>query len=313
MTLVATITMNPAIDISTRTQKVVPTAKLRCETPTVQAGGGGINVARVVGRAGVDVVAIFTVGGSNGARLQDAVAAEGIATKAVPIAGQTRESLTVTEKESGEQYRFVMPGPSITEAEAEALFTMLREVEPAPRCIVLSGSLPPGIEPRSCTNVGALAAELGAALIVDGPGDMLSACLGAYLIKPNLVELESYTGEALPDAVTQAKAARAMIDKGISKNVLVSLGEDGALLVTPERALRYSAPKVDLVSAVGAGDSMVAGVIIGLSRGESLEDAVARGSAAGAAAILTPHTELARIEDMERLLPEVTREEIATA
>ncbi len=302
--------MNPAVDISTSTKTVVPTRKLRCEEPTVQAGGGGINVARVVKRFGLDPVAIVATGGSNGIRLVAAVEAEAIVVKAVPVSGMTRESFTVTDRTTHDQFRFVLPGPVMHAEEAAAIFAALDELAPRPDYVVLSGSLPPGISPGSCLKVGAQVTAMGARLIADGPGEMLTACQHAYLVKPNEVELEAYVGRPLPDLAAQAMAARAMIAAGVAENVLVSLGEKGALLVATEGVFHYRAPAVELVSAVGAGDSMVGGIVAGLATGQSLVDAVAQGTAAGAAAILTPHTELSRIEDIERLRPAVTVERL---
>lgn len=309
--MILTLTTNPALDVSTDTLSVVPTAKLRCGDLRVQAGGGGINVARVLSRFGVDAVALFAAGGLTGDRLIATLAAEGQAARAIAIAGETRESFTVTDLTTHDQYRFVLPGPVVSAAEAARLFAAVADAPGPIAWVVHSGSLPPGLDAAFLAALSRATVARGARLVVDGTGEILTGCRGAFLIKPNSAELEAYAGRALIGFPAIAGAARAMIETGIAENVLVSLGPDGALLVTADAAYRYGAPVVELVSAIGAGDSMVGGVLAGLMRGDSLVDAAALGTAAGAAAILTPNTELCRIEDVIRLRPEVTIDTIA--
>lgn len=311
--MILTVTTNPALDVSTDTAAVVPTAKLRCAEPRVQAGGGGINVARVLSRFGIEAVAVFASGGLTGERLTAALAAEGQAARPVPIAGETRESFTVTDRTTHDQYRFVLPGPTLSAAEARRLLDAVADAPGALSYVVHSGSLPPGLDAAFLAALARVVADRGARLLVDGPGEVLTGCRGAYLVKPNLVELETYVGRRLEGRAAIVAAARELIAAGIAETALVSLGADGALLVTAGDATFFRAPEVELVSAIGAGDSMVAGLLAGLFRGDSLVEAAALGTAAGAAAILTPDTELSQIEDVNRLRPEVTIEPLAPA
>jgi 6-phosphofructokinase 2 len=303
---ILTLTPNPALDIATSTPRVEPTSKLRCAPPAVEAGGGGINVARVVARLGGDAVAGFAVGGPTGAGLRARVEAEGIPARVVGIAGETRQSLNVTDETTGEQYRFVLPGPPMSEEEEAALVGLVAAADPAPRWVVLSGSLHPGATAEFVASVASAAGAVGAGLVVDGPTGLMARCRGAFLVKPNLAALEGLTGRALPDTADRVAAARQAMADGLSRNVLVSLGADGALLVSPDGAWTFGAPQVPVASAVGAGDSMVAGIVQALASGRDLVEAVAQGVAAGAAAILTPGTELCRAEDVRRLRAEVT-------
>ena len=261
---ILTLTPNPAVDVSTSTPRVVPTDKLRCAPPSVDAGGGGINVARVVSRLGGSAVAGFAAGGRNGARLRALVEAEGIASLAVEIAEETRESLSVTDEGTGAQYRFVLPGPALAPEEEAALARLPETVSPPPRWLVLSGSLPRGVSDGFVPAVAAAAARIGARLVVDGPADLLARCRGAFAIKPNLAALEALAGRPLPAPADRVAAARALIAEGRSAAVLLSLGADGALLVTGAEAWALSSPAVPLRSAVGAGDSMVAATVLGL-------------------------------------------------
>lgn len=312
MSAIACITMNPAVDVAASVPRVMPTAKLRCGPPSVQAGGGGINVARVLTRFGVEAAAIFPAGGANGQRLGQLLAAEGLAATAVPIAEETRESFTVTEAATGDQYRFVLPGPAVTPSEEAAVLAAVRRL-PDPPFVVLSGSLPRGVSADFAGDLVDAARAAGARLVVDGPASLLAAVRGAAIVKPNLVELEGLAGRPLASRTDQVKAMRGIIADGIAAAVVLSLGPDGALLATGDSLVAYRAPNVPLVSAVGAGDSMVAGIVAALAGGADVADAVADGVAAGSAAILTPGTELCRLEDAVRLRRDVALEPVADA
>lgn len=305
MAAILTITTNPALDVAATTPHVVPTAKLRCTAPEAQAGGGGINVARVAARIGVDSLAVFTAGGAIGSMLCDLMRREPFAIEAVPISGETRQSMTINDGATGEQYRFVFPGPTLVADEEAALLRAIGTPMVSPDIIVLSGSFPGGLGEPFVAAVRREAEELGARLIVDGPPAVLRLCHGAMLIKPNLTELEAYVGKPLSTVPEQVAAARNLIANGVAQNVVVSLGPDGALLITADDATRYSAPSVEPVSAIGAGDSMVGAIVAALCGGASLVDAVADGVAAGAAAILTPGTDLCQPADAVRLRREV--------
>ncbi|MBJ3778010.1 1-phosphofructokinase family hexose kinase [Acuticoccus mangrovi] len=310
MVAIASITMNPAVDVSTTAPGIAPTVKIRCSEPHVQAGGGGINVARVATRFGAEALALFTAGGPNGDHLSKLLKDEGVPIEPIPIAADTRESLTVTEATSGDQYRFVFPGPTISPEEEKRVLAAVDALA-APPFLVVSGSLPSGLSAGFLATLAERAAATGAKLVVDGPAPVVKASRGAFLVKPNITELEDIVGAPLPDDGARVGAARRLIEQGISTIVLISLGSDGALLVSDDAARLYTSPPVDLVSAVGAGDSMVGGLLVGLAHGASLEDAVAMGVAAGAAAILTPDTELCRPEDARRLLADVTSKPVA--
>src|SRR4051812_43482148 len=142
MAEIATLTLNPALDIATGTDTVRPTHKLRCTEPQSEPGGGGINVARVLHALGGDVTAIFPCGGSSGALFEKLLRETGVPIAPVPIAGTTRESFTVDEAKTGDQYRFVLPGPMLGEDEIARLLDAIGGVEGPPSHVVASGSLP---------------------------------------------------------------------------------------------------------------------------------------------------------------------------
>ncbi len=306
MAPIVTLTMNPALDVSTETPEVRPSDKLRCAPPHYQPGGGGINVARVITALGGRATPIFPVGGPSGDLLCALLLETGIAFEAVRIAGATRESFTVDERSTGRQYRFVLPGPTVTGEEQAHVLEAIAALPDLPDYIVASGSLPPGVAPDFYARLGRAARRIGARFILDCPGEVLaaSAGAGALLIKPNLLELEAAAGHPLADDRARITAARALITAGVAEAVVISRGVDGALLVTAGEATALPADLVPVRSTVGAGDSMVGAITLGLARGEALHAAVRYGMAAGAAAVMSGASELAHREDTERLLQE---------
>jgi 6-phosphofructokinase 2 len=310
MTSIVTLTMNPALDVNSETDQVVANRKLRCASPSRGPGGGGINVARAVRRLGGEARAVFMAGGSTGARLTVLVAEEGVESHPIEIAGETREVVNITERTSGSQFRFVMAGPTLSDHEWKAALETIRTLDPAPRYLVASGTLPPGVPEDFYAQVSRLAAERGIALIVDSSGPPLRHAVGpaTLLIKPNLAELRELTGnsDAFSDLFLEGAAA-SLVAAGRTRAVVISLGAGGAIVATERGTRRIAAPIVDVASRVGAGDSMLAGIVLSLERGMSIEDAALFGVAAGAAAVMTPGTQLCRREDAERLFEEMTR------
>ncbi len=305
---IATLTMNPSIDVSTSVAEVKPVHKLRCAAGHRDPGGGGINVARVLKRFDHDVMAIYVVGGITGKLLKRLVESDGIDSCVIEAAAETREDFTVFEEKSGDQFRFVMPGPDLPEAVWSTALETISALDPAPAYIVASGSLPHGVPEDFYARVTTAGKKMGARVVVDTSGAALAGTLSArpFMVKPSLRELRELTGMEFTDDTSMIEAAQRLVDTGKTEMVALTLGEDGALLVTADGVWRANAPKVRVLSAVGAGDSFVGGMVGALARGTSLEDAFRRGVASGSAALLSAGTELCRPDDVERLLPEVT-------
>ena len=310
MTDILTVTMNPALDVSTSTDKVMDTHKLRCAAAKFHPGGGGINVARVLHRLGADCLALYPAGGVNGQRLQKLLDQEQVRSHCISISDETRESFSVLENSSGRDFRFVLPGPELSLRESEACLAYLSEVsdlESPPRYVVASGSLPPGVQVDFYARLARLARIRGSLMVLDTSGPALAAALaeGVYLVKPSLRELRELTGQPLRTELQWREAAQQIIRLGQAQVVALSLGEDGALLVTADRVLRASSVPVTVKSAIGAGDSFVGGLVWALSRNIELDQAFRYGMAAGAAALLTAGTALCQAADVERLHREV--------
>ncbi len=303
MAEIVTLTMNPALDIATATAIIEPSRKLRCDAPRYDPGGGGINVARAAHMLGGDALAVFPAGGASGQMIDALLRQEGVPNLAVTVPGITRESLAVVERQSGKQYRFLLPGPELAAQDQNRLLDALAEqIGSQTRFIVASGSLPPGVPADFYRQVARVARDRGASFVLDSSGEALTcAGTGIFLIKASLRELGQLRGKPLGGNTGLEEAARAVIAEGRCEVLVVSLGVDGALLTTADECQRFPAAPVAVIGSVGAGDSMLAGMLVALARGWDLAEAVRFGVAAGSAALLRPGTELCRREDTERL------------
>lgn len=313
MTDILTITMNPAVDVFTSTANVRPTHKLRCGPALVHPGGGGINVARVLTRLDVQALALYPAGGLTGGLLRKLLEAEGVAARAVPIAGETRESFTVHDNASRQDYRFVLPGPQLTGAEWQSCLDAAVTVPVGSGLAVASGSLPPGVPDDFYARLARRLATQGVRLALDTSGPALAAALeaGVYLVKPSLRELGDLTGAVLDTPAQRLAACRSIVQAGRAEVVALSLGAEGALLVTREGAWQAAALAVPVASTVGAGDSFLGALLAARCRGMGFDQALARGIAASAAALLTSGTALCQPADFERLLPQVRVQSLA--
>lgn len=292
---ILTLTFNPALDLSTRTARLEPDRKLRCSQSRRDPGGGGVNVSRVLRLLGAEAPAVFLVGGPTGDLYRDLLDAEGVVSLPVPITGETRQNLAVSVEETGEQYRFVLEGPTVSAAEVDAALDTVANAAVPGMWVVASGSLPPGAGEDSYARLARIVRAAGARCVVDTSGEALALALGegVDLIKPSRGELSQLVGMPLDDDDAVIAAARGLVDSARSAVVLVSLGADGAILVTADETIRAAAPKVEVVSTVGAGDSLLAAVVLARAQGRSWTEAVRSGVAAGAAATRSDGTGLA--------------------
>lgn len=308
MKAIVTLTLNPSIDGAAQADVVRPIRKVRTSDERYDPGGGGINVARVVQELGGTTFAVYLAGGATGGVLDTLLASARIARRHIPIEQHTRISHVVFERSTGLEYRFVPEGPFVGNAEWHACLAALEDIE----CdyLVASGSLPRGVPDDFYARVAEIASRKGAKLVLDTSGAGLRAALdrgGIHLVKPSLGEFEGLVGRRLADPAAQEDAARRLVASGAAELVTVTMGRDGALLVTAADARRLKGPNVPVRSAVGAGDSFVAAMTLGLAQGRTHEDAFAYAVAAGTAAVMTAGTGLCRREDVERLYAEMRR------
>jgi len=306
---IVTITVSPALDKSTEVGHIVPESKLRCNIPQFEAGGGGINVAKVIKRLGGQPMAIFTSGGPTGRRLESLVKEAGIVSEVIETKEWTRENFNIIETYTGLQYRFSMPGHRLMPTEVETILDILQDMHSFPSYLVASGSLPEGVPTDLYGQMADIARSKGARFVLDTVGEPLRQALehGVYLLKPNITELSDLVGAEKLETDEVDEAARALIIRGNCEVVVVSMGAMGAMLVTADQIEHIPAPPVRKVSAVGAGDSMVAGIVWTLSQGKSIREAVRMGVACGTAATMTPGSELCRPGDVTRVLDWLNR------
>ena len=304
---ILTVTINPALDISTSTEEVLENHKLRCTASRLDPGGGGVNVSRVVRRLGGRSLAVYTAGGPIGETYRRLVEAEHVPSLVVPIESNTRQSFTVDERSSGAQYRFVLEGPQLSEEEWRACLDYTGQAMAAGGYVVASGSLPPGVPDDFYARVVRMAREGGARCIVDSAGPALAEAFdeGVFLATPSRRELGAYFGTTLDSEQSEIDAASALIAKGAAEYVALTLGEKGAVMASKSGIVRLAAPTVDAVSTVGAGDCFLAAFVLRLAQGRSVEAAFRAAVAAGAAAVMTPATELCHRPDVERLEAEL--------
>ncbi len=303
MTVIATLTFSPSLDSATTTERIYPEGKLRCAQPVFEPGGGGINVARAIQRLGGEALAIYPAGGPTGEHLSALLKAERLQVAVEVTQDWTRQNLHVLANSSGDQYRFVMPGAALCSEEIHGLRLKVAAL-PAHSLLVISGSLPPGMDVADLVDVLILAKEKRLHCVVDSSGAALSAAVaegGLWLIKPNQAELAELTGAVVDTPEAIVAAARSLISRGAAKRVVVSMGPQGAMAVSETQSLQVVPPPVQKLSTVGAGDSMVGAMCLKLAAGADLQEMVRFGVAAGTAATLRHGTQLCDPVETERL------------
>lgn len=305
---ILTVTLNPALDLSTAVDHVAPGQKLRCDPAQTDPGGGGINVARAIKLLGGQARCLVALGGSTGQRIHDLLIAAGLDVIAHDVPGETRSSLAVTDRMTGEQYRIMLPGPAwfpIDTAAAEA--AVLAAARPG-ELVVLSGSLPPGVPPALIPDLCQKLHERGAEAVVDTSGPALHLLAGGTEAGPKVLrmnhhEAEEVAGKPLRDLIDSADFAASLVARGAAEIVIVARGPEGSILASKDERLHSAAADVPVRSKVGAGDSFVGGFTLALANGHPLNEALSRGVAAASAAVMTEGTLLCRPEDANRLIP----------
>ena len=312
MALVLTLTPNPMIDISASVGRVEAIRRLRCGLSSRDPGGGGINVARVARRLGAEAVALYPAGGFAGQQLEQLVRREGVGSVVTMIEGDTREDFTVLDETTHEEYRFVLPGPHLHDREWMQCLEALANFPRKPDFICASGDLPPGAPTDFYARVADIAEMHGVRFALDTSGPALKSALRArvHLVKPNLSELRELVSGALDEEGCLIEACRTLIAGGRTAMVALTLGADGALLVTPDRAWRAQPLDIRPLSTVGAGDSFLGAMVWALATRLSPVEAFAYGAAAGAAALIVHGTQLSHAVTVRRFLAQVVVEPV---
>lgn len=314
MSSIITITFNPCIDKSISVPALVPDKKLRCSVERLEPGGGGINVARVIKRLGLPVTAIYPSGGSTGALLDSLLEKEAVSTVTIAITHATRENIMLTETATHKQYRLGMPGEALNVEEWHACLQAINQAEDI-SFIVVSGNIPDNAPRDLFRQIATIARQKQAKLVVDAAGESLLAAVrvGVYLIKPNLSELAELAGKKELNEFQVREEAHQLIAGGHCRVVVVSMDARGAMLITDDECYRAIPPSITPKSSVGAGDSMVGGMVYSLSLGKSMQEALQMGVACGTAAIMNPGTSLCKPEDIRTIYNQVQVFSLTTA
>lgn len=303
---ILTVTLNPALDFAGSVAQVLPNRKLRLGEVLTDPGGGGINIARVVTRLGGQARAAVSLGGVLGDEIARLLDEAGIDRLALPCPGPSRQSLSVTDASNGKQYRFVMPGPVWTEALTRQALEALAAAVPTGGWVALSGSNPPGLADDFATHLAARVAAGGGALLVDTSGPALLALAearaGIAVLRIDRVEAEFLAGRPLPEHADTAGFAQDLVAQGVAEVVVLARGSEGNILADASGAWHARAVPVEVVSAVGAGDSFAAGLLLGRARGGDWPQALALAAACATATCMMPATRLGHAGDIARFL-----------
>jgi len=303
MKQIYTLTLSPCVDKSAATKHIVPDHKLRCEEVKFEPGGGGINVSRAIKKVGGASTAVYLKGGPTGELLESMLNTENIKQLSIGCNNWTRENFVVVEQETNQQFRFVMPSGIVSESEWQKCLDVLESPSNPIDYLVVSGSTPAGVPNDFYTKISKIVKNKNAKLILDTSGESLKAALkeGIYLLKPNTKELGELVGRELNTIKEQEEAAIEVVNSGQIEILVVSMGAAGAMIFSKEGQFHVGAPSVKKKSTVGAGDSMVAGLVYSLSEGNNTHDALRFGVACGTAATMNVGTELCKGEDVLKL------------
>jgi 6-phosphofructokinase 2 len=272
--VIYTITLNPALDRTLWVEKIRPDDSNRIKKEERFAGGKGIDVSRVLTELGVNNTALGFVGGFTGEELEGRLLNEGITCDFIRISGETRTNIIMNDMSTGGQSVFGASGPLI---EPYELMRIIHKVEGLdhPEMVIISGSIPPGVHPKIYGKLIEIAKKRNAFVILDADGEALAEGTKAQpdVIKPNVHELGRLIGTDLKEFDQIANAARDVRKRGI-RNILVSMGPKGMLLVGEKESYHAFHPEVEARNTIGAGDSAIAGFVYGLISGKNLKEAL---------------------------------------
>ena len=304
---ILTVTLNPALDLATSVDSVVPSVKLRCGPPRTDPGGGGINVSRAVALLGGTSRCFVALAGRNGETLADLLRAQGIDLIVHKAPGETRSSLSVRDEKRGEQYRFMLPGPPWGPFDDIDVERAILEAAQPGGIVVISGTMPPGVLPDLIPDLCGKIRAKGGEVLVDTSGPTLHLIARGKgpapdFLRMNQEEADDLAGRKLVDIEDSADFAQGLVRRGVANVVIVARGPEGSVLATDGPRFHSRAADVPVRSKVGAGDTFVGSFTLAVAQGLPLEEALRRGVAGASAAVMTEGTALCRREDVERLL-----------
>ena len=309
--MIYTLTLNPAIDRELTVAEVQFDSVLSALKSQVDFGGKGFNVSRLLRSMGMPSTALGFIGGRTGDRLQHGLQALNIATDFVSIPSETRTNISIVTEKHDHYIKVNEKGPLVDELKQRELLDKIAFIAGPGDWWVLAGSLPPGVPDSFYAQIIEILNEHQAISILDTTGESLRLGCDAkpFLVKPNAEETQKLTG--LPvDTVSQIAIAAVELRKMGAQNVVISLGKKGALLQTAEGSWLVHSPKIKEKNPIGAGDSMVGGLVWALSQGYPLKESLGWGAASGAATASMSGTEVGSRALIEELFQQVRYEEL---
>ena len=304
--MILTVTLNAAIDKRYVVEEVRTGEVNRVRECVYTPGGKGLNVSKPAAIYGAEVTATGFVGGHAGHYIEDALRPFGIKSAFYHMEAESRSCINIWDEKNRCQTEFLEPGFSVTEADFEGFLEHFQGLVTDAEVVTMSGSVPKGLDGTAYQRMVKLVKDAKKPVILDTSGKLLEAGIEACptMIKPNLDEIRMLTGKECTDPDEILDAAKVLHGRGI-EIVTVSLGGEGALVVSGEGAYRARVPRINAVNTVGCGDSMTAGFALGLSEGLSIRETLQKASAVSAAAAMREETGFFVKEDMERLLPQI--------
>lgn len=297
-----TVTLNPAFDVHAGAERLMPGRENLARITSRDAGGKGINISRALSENGVVNTAIAVVGKENSADFKELIGEYGIDCIFIEKDGRIRENLTLHTSEG--ETRISFEGSSLDNSILDEIGALI-EVD-GETVVTFTGSVPSGVDIRACKAFLIGLKARGARIVIDSKFFTLDDLTDVkpWLIKPNGEEIEAYSGKAVKDFDDCVGIAFELCVKGI-ENVMISLGDRGAMLVNSEGAFIAVPPIVDAVSTVGAGDSAIAGFISAFACGMSAEECLSRAVAFGTAACLCEGTAPPMAYDVAEVLKKI--------
>ncbi len=301
---IITLTVNPALDKSAKVDGLVAEQKLKCHSIEFQPGGGGINISRILTRLNIESDCVFTSGGDNGNYIQKLLVNDNVSFTPVPVYEWTRENLSVVDTKTNLQYRFGMPGKPISKSEIELITSTIRNKVEENDILALSGSLAGNMPADYYTQIIKSVENKKVKVILDTSGPALSQALkqSLYLIKPNQKELASLAGSDFLSNKEQEAFAMQLINSKMVTYVVVSLGSRGAFIASKQGVEYQTTPSIPVKSTIGAGDSMVAGLIYGIKQNYSPVNMLKYGVACGVATTMSEGTNLGSAKKIKSVL-----------
>jgi 1-phosphofructokinase family hexose kinase len=299
--MIYTFTFNPALDVSGTVKKLVPNEKCYVFAEKHSAGGNGINSGLVSYRLGADVLLSGFLGGSNGHKIEYLLQKENIPQRFIPIRGDTRMNVTISNENDHHQTRLSFPGPQISIHEKKSLDSVIKDIN-VHDIVILGGSLPSGIDTSFIRSLVRRLSQKKIRVIVDMPGDILREVLlaGPFFIKPNLTEFEALVGKRMKSITSVVEYAQGILP--FTPYICVSSVAGGALLISENEVWFGRLPAIKIYSTVGAGDSMVGAMAFLWAKNKdvALDDLLRMGLAASCATLTEKGTSLGKKKDILR-------------